>query len=187
MSDSPREASDNDASDQSGSASDRAESCGVASNLSDSESSGSAEDCSDTYRCEGDAGEFCLIFSGERLPNSDMTVRDAMLTLMAYTVSVALNWTGMEKLVGIINLFLGKPVLPTSSWMLRKACRQWMDDLVKRHYFCQACEAVISNPRQKVFSCPHCTTEISGQNLLLHWTSRNKLKSCFWTKQCHRA
>ncbi|KAH7985192.1 hypothetical protein HPB49_026561 [Dermacentor silvarum] len=132
----------------------------------DSESS-SAEDCSGAEECEGDGDEFCRLFSSECLPNSDMSVRDAMLTLMAYTASVGLNWTDMEKLVGVINLFLGKPVLPTSSYMLRKVWKQWMGGLVERHYFCEACEAVIPNPRQKDFSCPHCNTTNSGQNFFV--------------------
>lgn len=42
-----------------------------------------------------------------------------------------------------------------------------MNDLVKRLYFCQACEAVVPNPGQKNFSCPHCTTENSGKNFFV--------------------
>lgn len=121
MSDSPRDVSHNDASEPSGSASDRAECYDVASDHSDSESDCSAEDCRDTSTSDGDTDEFCRIFSSECLPNSDMTVRDFMLSLMAYTVSVRLNWADMERLVRMINLFLGKFVLPTSSYMLRKA------------------------------------------------------------------
>ncbi|KAH7984817.1 hypothetical protein HPB49_025707 [Dermacentor silvarum] len=120
----------------------------------DSESS-SAEDCSGAEECEGDGDEFCRLFSSECLPNSDMSVRDAMLTLMAYTASVGLNWTDMEKLVGVINLFLGKPVLPTSSYMLRKVWKQWMGGLVERHYFSRA--AVLNMKQYNgYFGCSFC-------------------------------
>ncbi|KAL3252928.1 hypothetical protein MRX96_054736 [Rhipicephalus microplus] len=62
---------------------------------------------SDTDR-EQDEDEFCRLFSDERLPNSDLNVREAMIILMAYSTSAGLNWTNMEKLVGGDKPFLGK-------------------------------------------------------------------------------
>ncbi|KAL1486832.1 hypothetical protein MTO96_046799 [Rhipicephalus appendiculatus] len=62
---------------------------------------------SDTDR-EQDEDEFCRLFSDERLPNSDLNVREAMIILMAYSTSAGLNWTNMEKLVGGDKPFFGK-------------------------------------------------------------------------------
>ncbi|XP_077491319.1 uncharacterized protein LOC144101951 [Amblyomma americanum] len=122
-----------------------------------------------THSCrsadDGDSDrEFSDFFSIERLPNSDVTVRDAMFILMAYTSSSGLNWVDMEKLVGVINLFLGKPILPTSQYLLRKVWKRWEADIVKRHYFCEECGAIIPNPEKREFLCPSCNTSNSAQN-----------------------
>lgn len=74
---------------------------------------------SDTDRVQ-DEEEFCRLFSDERLPNSDLNVREAMIILMAYSKSAGLNWTNLEKLVGVTHLFLGKQILPASKHLLRK-------------------------------------------------------------------
>ncbi|KAH7984597.1 hypothetical protein HPB52_022871 [Rhipicephalus sanguineus] len=52
---------------------------------------------------EQDEDEFCRLFSDERLPNSDLNVREAMIILMAYSTSAGLNWTNMEKLSSAIT------------------------------------------------------------------------------------
>ncbi|KAH7961758.1 hypothetical protein HPB52_011927 [Rhipicephalus sanguineus] len=65
--------------------------------------------------------DFAKLFSHERLPHSDLSVADAMVMLMAYSTSAGLNWSDMEKLVHVINLFLGADVLPSSQYLLRKA------------------------------------------------------------------
>ncbi|KAH6938416.1 hypothetical protein HPB50_009146 [Hyalomma asiaticum] len=88
---------------------------------------------------EQDEDEFCRLFSDERLPNSDLNVREAMIILMAYSTSAGLNWTNMEKLVGVINLLLGKQILPTSKHLLRKTWKVWLAGTVKRHYYCKEC------------------------------------------------
>ncbi|KAL1467495.1 hypothetical protein MTO96_042135, partial [Rhipicephalus appendiculatus] len=100
---------------------------------------------SDTDR-EQDEDEFCRLFSDERLPNSDLNVREAMIILMAYSTSAGLNWTNMEKLVGVINLFLGKQILPTSKHLLRKTWKLWLAGTVKRHYYCNECGSIVANP-----------------------------------------
>ncbi|XP_075742920.1 uncharacterized protein LOC142796363 [Rhipicephalus microplus] len=111
---------------------------------------------SDTDR-EQDEDEFCRLFSDERLPNSDLNVGEAMIILMAYSTSAGLNWTNMEKLVGVINLFLGRQILPTSKHLLRKTWKSWLAGTVKRHYYCKECGSIVPNASERDFVCPQCT------------------------------
>ncbi|KAH7971274.1 hypothetical protein HPB49_020827 [Dermacentor silvarum] len=60
--------------------------------------------CANTVNGEDD---FMKLFSSERLPNCDLSVADAMVTLMAYSTLAGLNWSDMEKLVHVVNLLLG--------------------------------------------------------------------------------
>ncbi|KAL1429304.1 hypothetical protein MTO96_016461 [Rhipicephalus appendiculatus] len=112
---------------------------------------------------QGDAEEFCNMFSDERLPNGDLTVRDAMLVLMSYSASVGLNWVQMEKLVSVINLFLlGKPVLPTSQYLIGKVWKKWKVDMLTDHFYCEHCGKIVPNEEgAKEYSCPVCNANSS--------------------------
>ncbi|XP_049269081.1 uncharacterized protein LOC119384784 [Rhipicephalus sanguineus] len=128
------------------------------------ETSGECNDDADAESAQqGDAEEFCNMFSDERLPNVDLTVRDAMLILMAYSASVGLNWVHMEKLVSVINLFLGKSVLPTSQYLIRKVWKKWKEDMLTDHFYCEHCGKIVPNEEgAKEYSCPSCNANSSS-------------------------
>ncbi|XP_077544557.1 uncharacterized protein LOC144157587 [Haemaphysalis longicornis] len=127
------------------------------------------EHCSDESDSESDecgepADDFFSLFTEECLPNSDITIREAMMTLMAFSSSAGLNWTDMEKLVTMVNLFLGKDVLPTSKFLLRKVWRKLKTDVVKEHYFCQECGFKFPSTNVGDLTCPKCSSVSSRQN-----------------------
>lgn len=104
------------------------------------------------------------LFSSERLPNCDLSVADAMVTLMAYSTSAGLNWSDMEKLVHVVNLLLGAEVLPSSQYLLRKAWKNWQQQLVKRYYFCTTCSTPAANLEGHSFVCSNCNAPNSAHN-----------------------
>lgn len=91
--------------------------------------------------------DFTTLFPSDRLPNSHLSVADAMVMAMAYTSSAGLNWTDMERLVHVINALLGAQGLPSSKYLLRKAWRKWTEQLAHRYYFCTNCSTRSLNPK----------------------------------------
>ncbi|KAL1482014.1 hypothetical protein MTO96_034072 [Rhipicephalus appendiculatus] len=69
---------------------------------------GNGASCAPTAVGDDDLGK---LFSKERLPNSDLSVADAVVTLMAYSTSGGLNWSDMEKLAHMMNILLGVAII----------------------------------------------------------------------------
>ncbi|KAH7971035.1 hypothetical protein HPB49_018183 [Dermacentor silvarum] len=115
----------------------------------------------DTVNGEDD---FMKLFSSERLPNCDLNVADAMVTLMAYSISAGLNWSYMLELVDVVNLLRGSEELPSSQYWLRKASKNWQQQLVKRYYFCTTCSTPAANLEGHSFVCLKCNAPYSAHN-----------------------
>lgn len=124
----------------------------------------SDEDTASDVDKASDVEDFLKLFSNDRLPNSQLSVADAMVMLMAYSTSAGLNWKDMEKLVHVMNLLLGAEVLPSSQYLLRKAWKSWQGQLIKRHYFCTSCSTRAVNPSGRDFVCANCDTPNSAHN-----------------------
>ncbi|KAG0410920.1 hypothetical protein HPB47_011984 [Ixodes persulcatus] len=107
----------------------------------------------------------CFEEFGERtLPHSTTTKAGAIAMIMAYAVSERSTWSGLDKLLKLVNDLFGCAVVPPSAYMLRKLWAKTKDNLVKYHYLCPSCGTVLK-AGHTLASCDVCQFEEKTKNL----------------------
>lgn len=96
------------------------------------------------------------------LPNSVLTVAEALLSILTYSVSAGLNWNQLEDLVKLVNFLLGDKVIPCSRHILRK---MWASSSsVQHHFFCSACKSYAGEPAVLDITCSNCGENVCVSN-----------------------
>ncbi|KAG0443402.1 hypothetical protein HPB47_014960 [Ixodes persulcatus] len=82
-------------------------------------------------------------FGTSTLPHSPTTKAGAIAMIMSYAVSERSTWTGLGKLLSLVNTLFGCTVLPATTYKFRKLWAKKTTEIVKYHYLCPACGTVL--------------------------------------------
>lgn len=89
--------------------------------------------CDSANMCSGEVPEDeWSMLSRTTLPNSVLTVAEALLSILTFCVTAGLNWNQLEDLIKLVNLLLGDSIIPCSRHLLRK---MWDTSSTVRHHF----------------------------------------------------
>ncbi|XP_049268738.1 uncharacterized protein LOC119382286 [Rhipicephalus sanguineus] len=96
------------------------------------------------------------------LPNSVLTVAEALLSILTFCISAGLNWSQMEDLVKLVNFLLGETVIPCSRHLLKK---MWeTSDTVCHHFFCSSCKTYAGKRAAQDITCSNCSENVCLSN-----------------------
>ncbi|XP_064468545.1 uncharacterized protein LOC135379694 [Ornithodoros turicata] len=117
-----------------------------------------------------DIAIFMERYSRLTLPNSTTTIVQAVLLILAYTVSAGLSWTQIDGLLKLLNALLGDNVLPNSKYMFCKLWCHTKGNTLKFYFFCKTCQSYLGmstkpqTPEEHDCSCS--TTRYNTKQLL---------------------
>ncbi|KAL1417626.1 hypothetical protein MTO96_026679 [Rhipicephalus appendiculatus] len=119
--------------------------------------------CDDDDMCSGEVPkDDWSTLSQATLPNSVLTVAEALLSILTFCISAGLNWNQMEDLVKLVNYLLGDSVIPCSRHLLRK---MWeTSGTVHHHFFCSSCKTYAGNRAAQDITCSNCSENVCLSN-----------------------
>lgn len=122
-------------------------------------------DDEDQKQEEREAGERC---SRKLRPDKPLTVDDVLLLLADYAIRFGLSWKALESLQQLVNVILQEPVLPETTYSVKKECGLTPSDLMFPFY-CHSCMCELGTStggfderRQLKVQCSQCKRNYTG-------------------------
>jgi hypothetical protein len=97
--------------------------------------------------------------------NSNTTISEALLMVLAYFLRHNLTWQALEHLLLLINSILGSSVLPKSKYLFKKVFPPKLKPSI--NFFCKKCNLILDHDQLKNLKNETCPTAGCGEHINL--------------------